>query len=39
MQGIKIKGNALFCYITLQFMDGSNYAFKMIKRGNKHLPN
>ena len=39
MQGIKIKENALFCYITLQFTDGSNYVFQVTKRGNKHLPN
>lgn len=39
MQGIYIKEKALFCYITIQFTDGTNYVFQVMKRGDKYLPN
>jgi hypothetical protein len=39
MQGIKVKKSVFFYYITLQFIDGTNYVFQIMKRNNKHLPN
>lgn len=39
MQGIKIKEKLFYNYITLQFTDGTNYEFQIIKRSNKQLPN
>ncbi|MGY0694696.1 hypothetical protein ACW2QC_18265 [Virgibacillus sp. FSP13] len=39
MQGIKIKKRMLSYYITLQFIDGTNFVFQISRRSNKHLPN
>lgn len=39
IQGIKIKTGPLNHVITIQFFDGTNYVFQVMKRSTKHLPN
>lgn len=39
IQGIKIKKGILHYHIRLQFKDGKNYVFQVMKRRTKHFPN